>query len=70
MKKMLTKIKNSKGYVSIETVIVAGLIIGLSIFTIVAFQNKGNEVSKKALTNIDNANSNYKVVNPNTSQSN
>ncbi|HCL4479971.1 TPA: hypothetical protein N2D99_002038 [Clostridium botulinum] len=64
MKKMLTKVKNSKGYVSIETIIVAGLVIGLGVFTIIAFQNKGNEVTKKAMTNIDNANSQYKVVNP------
>ncbi|MDF9599014.1 hypothetical protein P7D15_01115 [Bacillus cereus] len=65
MKNMLKNIKNSKGYVSIETIIVAGLIIGLGVATVILFQNKGNTVTDKAMTNIDTATSQYKVVDPN-----
>ncbi|MDX5808582.1 hypothetical protein [Bacillus cereus group sp. BfR-BA-02730] len=65
MKNMLKKIKNSKGYVSIETIIVAGLIIGLGVATVILFQNKGNTVTDKAMTNIDTATNQYKVVDPN-----
>ena len=64
MKKILGKVKNTKGYISIETVIVAGLVIGLGVLTISAFQSKANDVSKKALSNVETANTNYNVVDP------
>ncbi|MFJ8528562.1 hypothetical protein [Bacillus sp. NPDC094106] len=64
MKKVLNKVKNSKGYVSIETIIVAGLVIGLGVATVILFQNKGNTVTDKALKNIETATEQYKVVEP------
>ena len=63
MRKMLEMIKNSKGYISIETVIVAGLIIGLGVFTISAFQTSSVSVANKALNNIKTANNSYSVTN-------
>ena len=64
MKNLFKMIKNEEGYISIETVIVAGLVIGLGVLTITAFQKQANDVSNKALTNIKNANDSYTVTAP------
>ena len=62
MKNLFKKMKNEEGYISIETVIVAGLVIGLGVLTISAFQKQANSVSNKALENIKNANDSYTVT--------
>lgn len=66
MSKLKKLLKKKKGYVSIETIICAGLIIGLGVFTISAFQSKGNTITKKAMTNIETAMGSYDVVDPGT----
>ena len=63
MNKMLTKIKESKGYVSIETIIVAGLVIAVGVVAFMAFQGKANTLTNNSLEKIDNA-TNSAVVNP------
>jgi hypothetical protein len=62
MKKVLQKINNSKGYISIETIIVAGLVLGFGIVTINAYQSSSVNVSSKSLNNIKTANNSYSVT--------
>ena len=64
MRNMLKRMKEEEGYISIETVIVAGLVIGLGVLTITAFQKQANSVSEKALENIKSANDSYTVTAP------
>ena len=63
MNKMLTKIKESKGYVSIETIVVAGLVIGVGVVAFMAFQTKANKITDGSLNKVEQA-SNSAVVNP------
>lgn len=55
MKNVLAKIKNSRGYVSIETIVVAGLVIGIGVVAFMAFQGKANDITDKALNQVDTA---------------
>lgn len=48
MEKFINSMKKREGYISIETIIVAGLVIGLGAVAIGNFQSSGNEVVKKA----------------------
>ena len=54
MNKMLNKIKESKGYVSIETIVVAGLVIGIGVVAFMAFQTKANTITNSALDKVQN----------------
>ena len=63
MNKMLNKIKESKGYVSIETIVVAGLVIGVGVVAFMAFQTKANVITDGALDKVENA-TNSAVVKP------
>lgn len=63
MNKMLAKIKESKGYVSIETVVVAGLVIGVGVVAFNAFQKKANTITNSSLDKVEKA-TNSAVVNP------
>lgn len=53
MQKLLTKINKKEGYISIETIIIGGLLIGLGSFLIVNFTNSGHALTMKGNTNID-----------------
>ena len=59
MQKLMTGLKKNSGYVSIETVIVAGLIIGLGAFSIASFQGSSTKVTDTALTQVENVQSTY-----------
>jgi Tfp pilus assembly protein PilV len=59
MQKVLNFMRKNSGYVSIETVIVAGLIIGLGALSISSFQGSANGVTGKALTQVNNVQNNY-----------
>ncbi|WCK57692.1 hypothetical protein PP175_27025 (plasmid) [Aneurinibacillus sp. Ricciae_BoGa-3] len=59
MQKVMNKLRKNGGYVSIETVIVAGLIIGLGALSISAFQQSANGVTTQALTQVHNVQDNY-----------
>lgn len=63
MNKMLAKIKETKGYVSIETIVVAGLVIGVGVVAFMAFQTKANTITNNALEKVDEA-TNSAVVKP------
>lgn len=63
MKNMIQKIKETEGYVSIETIVVAGLVIGVGVVAYMAFQGKANDISDNAMNQIDTA-LNSAVVNP------
>lgn len=62
MSKFLTKIKKSKGYVSIETIVVAGLVIGVGVVAFMAFQGRANKITSSSLNKVDEA-TNQAVVN-------
>lgn len=64
MKKILERVKSSKGYISMETVLVSGLVIGLALLTIIGYQTRANNITKSSLTNVESANNNYKVIGP------
>ncbi|MDF2879448.1 MAG: hypothetical protein K0R54_5 [Clostridiaceae bacterium] len=57
MKNIIKKIQNKAGYISIETIIVGGLIISLGIFVISTFWGDGREIvfasADKVITAID-----------------
>ena len=55
MSKFLTKIKKSKGYVSIETIVVAGLVIGVGVVAFMAFKGKANDITLSSLDKVDEA---------------
>ena len=59
MNKVVNFLRKREGYVSIETVIVAGLIIGLGALSISSFQTSANGVTSKALTQVNGVQSNY-----------
>lgn len=63
MKNVVSKVKNSKGYVSIETIVVAGLVIGIGVVAFMAFQTKANTITNQALDKVEQA-SNSAVVKP------
>lgn len=63
MSKFLTKIKKSKGYVSIETIVVAGLVIGVGVVAFMAFQGRANNITSSSLNKVDEATSQAVVNN-------
>lgn len=63
MSKFLTKIKESKGYVSIETIVVAGLVIGVGVVAFMAFQGRANTITSSSLNKVDEATNQAVVYN-------
>lgn len=59
MQKVVNVLRKKAGYVSIETVIVAGLIIGLGALSISSFQSSANGVTSRALKQVDDVQTNY-----------
>ncbi|WCK57691.1 hypothetical protein PP175_27020 (plasmid) [Aneurinibacillus sp. Ricciae_BoGa-3] len=59
MQKVINSLRKNSGYVSIETVIVAGLIIGLGALSISAFQSSANGVTTQALAKVHSVQTNY-----------
>jgi F0F1-type ATP synthase membrane subunit c/vacuolar-type H+-ATPase subunit K len=59
MQKVMNFMRKNSGYVSIETVIVAGLIIGLGALSISSFQGSANGVTGKALAKVSSVQNNY-----------
>jgi hypothetical protein len=59
VQKVMNFMRKNSGYVSIETVIVAGLIIGLGALSISSFQGSANGVTGKALAQVNNVQNNY-----------
>ena len=64
LNKALTRIKDSKGYVSIETIVVAGLVIGVGVVAYMAFQTKGNVLLENSINKVEEANNSAVVNNP------
>lgn len=62
MNKVLAQVKNSKGYVSIETIVVAGLVIGIGVVAFMAFQKRANKMTSDSLNKVETA-TNSSVVN-------
>lgn len=63
MKNVLANIKNSRGYISVETIVVAGLVIGVGVTAFMAFQSRANTLTNGALTKVENA-TNTAIVKP------
>ncbi|PLS15024.1 hypothetical protein CVD28_24400 [Bacillus sp. M6-12] len=59
MQKTINALRKNSGYVSIETVIVAGLIIGLGAFAITSFQGASNGVRDTAIEQVKAVQTNY-----------
>lgn len=55
MKKLFKKLKSKKGYISIEVIIVAGLLLSVGVVSLMAFQSKANKVTKNSLTKVEEA---------------
>ena len=53
MQTLLTNMKKSEGYISIETIIIAGLIIALGAFLISKFALSGKDLSNQSLNRVD-----------------
>lgn len=56
MKKMLERIQNSKGFVSIEVILIAGSIIILGALVLYNFNGEADDVAKNAITQVQKAN--------------
>lgn len=59
MKKMLNKIKAKNGYVSIETVIIAGLLIALAVVILSGLKKKADKLSGQGSSQLNNADKEY-----------
>jgi len=68
MQKVLTQLKKNEGYVSIEVIIVAGLIIGLGAFAISQFQQSADGVTQTALDQVNDVQTNYDNLPGNTGE--
>ena len=50
---MLKTLKDKSGFISVETVIVAGLMIGLGVFAIIEFYDIGQQAVGDAVFRVD-----------------
>lgn len=55
MKKIANLVKERKGYVGIEVIVIAGMIIGLGLISISIFSSTSSKVTQENLTKIDNS---------------
>lgn len=53
MRKMLNQLKNKAGFISIETVIVAGLMIGLGAFAVTQLYITGQTTTEDAIDRVN-----------------
>lgn len=56
MKSILNRIRNSKGFVSIEVIMIAGIIIVIGSVVLFAFSQKANSISNTAVDQLGKAN--------------
>lgn len=61
---MIKKLRNSKGYVSIEAIVMSAMILGVGVIVFVSFQNRANQTVQKSLELIDKAQENGLINNP------
>lgn len=59
MKNILNKIKEKAGYVSIEMIILAGLLIALALVVLNGLKNKANTLAQSGASKIDEADTEY-----------
>ena len=59
MEKILNKIKAKKGYVSIETVIIAGLLIALAVVILSSLKKRADKLSGQGTSQLNNADKEY-----------
>lgn len=57
--KMINKIKEKAGYISVEMIILAGLLIALAIVVLNGLQNKANTLAQSGATAIETADTDY-----------
>ncbi|MEK3956008.1 MULTISPECIES: hypothetical protein [unclassified Psychrobacillus] len=55
MKNMMSKLREKAGFISVETVIVAALLIGLGVFAIGQFVTVGTDASNAAVDAVTDA---------------
>lgn len=55
MKNIIKKIKNSKGYVGIEVVLIAGMIIGFGVVVITHFRTSSTMMTEDSFNRINNS---------------
>ena len=60
----MKKSRKENGYISIEVAIVGGLIIGLGVFTVGAFNTESNKVAENGIQYIADTSKEYKVIGP------
>lgn len=63
MKNVLKRIQNSKGFVSIEVIMIAGSIIILGALVLYNFNGEADTLANNAINQVENAN---KAMEPNT----
>lgn len=61
---MIRKIRDSKGYVSIEAVVISAMILGIAVIAFMAFQNRANQTVENSFNVIDQAERNGIVNKP------
>ena len=55
MKYIIRNIKNSKGYVGIEVVLIAGMIIGFGLLALTHFRQTSTEITEDSFQQINNS---------------
>lgn len=61
MKNVLNKIKEKAGYVSIEMIILAGLLIALALVVLNGLKTKANTLAQSGADKIESADTDYKA---------
>ena len=56
MKKVLERIQNSKGFVSIEVILIAGSVIILGALVLYNFNGEADTLAKNAINQVEDAN--------------
>ncbi|WP_242298544.1 hypothetical protein [Bacillus cereus group sp. BfR-BA-01382] len=60
----MNTLKNKKGYVSIESMIISSLVIAFSMFLVINYSSHTNNITDKTAKSIDTSIHEYKVVSP------
>lgn len=61
---MIKNIRNSKGYVSIEAIVMSSMILAVGVVAFMAFQSRTNNTVNKSFDTIEKAEQNGIVNNP------
>lgn len=56
MKSVIKRIQNSKGFVSIEYIMIAGVVLLIASIVLLYFKNEAQKMSGSAVTQLQNAN--------------